>query len=124
MITKSSDMLKHIPDYDMFMGISAEISELSYRKLKLEAQIKSKEAENFRIVSTDEKYFQGGKPPSATYIENAYKYTGIDNELVPLRLELAEVTSRLEEKRLQFDVYKTMVDIWRTLSSSERSSTL
>lgn len=124
MDSRASEVIKNIPDYDKFMELTVEISKLQYKKLSLETLIKSKEADNFKTVSTDERFFQNGKPPSSTFIENAYKFSGIDGSLIPLRLELAEVTAKLEQKRLEMDVYKTMVDIWRTLSSTERASSI
>lgn len=124
MNSKSADVLKAIPDFEQFMSLAGEISKLSFRKMQLETAIKSKESETFKTVSTKEDFFQNGKPPSATYIENAYKYAGVEGEILPLRNELSEVTAKLDEKRIQFDIYKTMVDIWRSLSSSERSTSI
>ena len=115
-------VLKAIPDFEEFMKLSNEIAVLMYKKLSLDAQIKEGESDVFRIATTDEQYFQGGKPPSSTAIDNTFKYTGFNKELIPLRNELAKTVSELEGKKLQMDVYKQMIDIWRTLCSNNRTS--
>lgn len=124
MKTSSIEVLKTIPDFDDFMKLADEISQLMYTKLYLESEIKNKESDVFKVATTDSKYFQGGKPPATSYVENTYKYTGFDNELMPLRQELSKVVSELENRRIKLDVYKSMIDVWRTLSSSERSASL
>lgn len=124
MKASSAEILSKIPDFDEFMGLTSEISELLFRKLSLDARLKSAESENYRTASTKEEYFQNGKPPTSTFIENAYKYSGLNGELVPMRLELAEVTSQLEQKKLQLDIWKSMIEVWRSLSASERSSSI
>jgi hypothetical protein len=123
MITNSNELIKSLPDFDDLVKVAQDISALQYKKLMLEAKIKEAEANVFKLAFTDEKFFQGGKPASVTFIENTYKYTGLDNSIVPLRTELAEVTAKLEEHRILFDIYKNMLDVWRTLSASERSVT-
>jgi len=118
------EVLKAIPDFDEFNKLAEEISSLLYAKLSLDAKIKDGESNVFKVVSTDERYMQGGKPPSATYIDNTYKYPGLDGELLILRNDLARATADLEGKRLQFDIYKNMIEVWRTLSSNQRTSSL
>lgn len=120
MKTNSTEMIKSIPDFDEFIKLTGEISGLMLRKMSLETKIKAGEANVFKRVSTEEKFFVGGKPPASTYIDNTFKFTGIDNELLPLRDELIAVIAGLEEKKLLMEVYKAMLDVWRTLSSSER----
>lgn len=120
----SEELLSKIPTFDEFMALSAEIGTLMYRKMKLDAEIKAKESENFLRIMTDEAFFINGKPPSATHVESAYRFPGISGELLPMRLELAEVTSELEKSKIKMDIWKTMVDVWRTVSASERSSSI
>lgn len=121
MKTNSTEMLKSIPEFDEFTILTGEISGLMLRKMTLETKIKAGEANVFRRVSTEEQFFVGGKPPATTYIDNTFKFTGVDNELMPLRDELIVVIAGLEEKKLLMEVYKSMLDVWRTLSSSERA---
>ena len=116
------EVLKAIPDFEEFTKLAEEISALMYKKLSLDAQIKDGESNVFKVASTDEKFFQGGKPPSSTAIDNTYKYSGLAGELLPLRQELARATADLEGKRIQYDIYKQMVEIWRTLCSNSRTA--
>jgi len=122
MISNSNDILKSMPDFDDFRKLSEEIRDLMYQKLSLDAQIKAGESEVFKALLL--KPTESGKPLAVNAIENLYKFPGINGELLPLRAKLAEASSQLEAKRLLFDVYKTMIDVWRTMSSNERGSTL
>ena len=116
----SAGILKKLPDFDDMMKVSGEIGNLLLEKLKLEAMIKSGEADTIFRVTTEEKYFVGGKPPSMSFAESTYKITGLVGELIPMREKLAEITANLEEKKIQYDVYKNMLDMWRTLAANER----
>lgn len=124
MKSNPDDVLKTIPDFEELIALSELIAGFMFTKLSLEAKIKEGESNVFRIASADERYFQGGKPASSTYIENAWKFTGLDGELVPLRNELASVIAKLEGSRMKMDVFKNMIEIWRTLCSNQRSSSL
>jgi len=119
-----ADIMKALPDFDDMEKISDEIADLLFRKLVLEKEIKAGESEVFRRFMTDETLYQGGKPYPVSYIENAHRYSGMNGELLPKRHEFAEVSSQLEKARLKLDMYKQMMDIWRTLSANERSSAL
>jgi len=116
------DVFGKLPDFSELEQLSEKISELQFLKLSLDVKIKSGEAEVFKTAFTDPKFLVGGKPPSATYIESTFKHTGLNGELIPLREEYATVSANLERVRILMDVYKTMFDIWRTMSSNERTS--
>jgi hypothetical protein len=118
------EVLKAIPDFEEFTKLAEEITALMYKKLSLDTHIKHGESIVFRVASTEESFFQGGKPPSSTAIDNTYKYPGLAGELLPLRQELAKATADLEGKKLQYDIYKQMVEIWRTLCSNQRTAGL
>lgn len=122
MESNPDNVLKNIPDFDEFVMLSSEIASLMYRKLVLESKIKEGESLVFKTMNTDEKYFQGGKPPSSVYIENTFKFSGINGELIPIRGELAKIISELEGSKIRMDIYKTMVEVWRTLCSNQRSA--
>jgi len=121
---KVEEVLKAIPDFEDFMKLSEEISKLMYKKMSLESEIKELESAVFRKVTKDTDFFQNGRPPSMSYIEQTYKYTGLSNELMPVRDDLAKVVSELERKKLQMDIYKSMIEVWRTLSSNQRSASV
>jgi len=118
------DVLKSLPDFEDLMKLSSEISTLMYNRMVKESEIKSDESKVFEIASTDAKYFINGKQPSTTYIENTWRYRGFSGELIKKRLELAEIIAKLEQKKLQMDIYKSMLDVWRTLSANSRSANI
>lgn len=116
------EVLKQIPDFDEFMGLTEEITKLMYNKMVLEGKLKEGEARVFKETNTNDFYFQNGKPPAVSFVENTYKYTGLENELAPIRMEYASVVATLEGKKAMMDVYKTMIEVWRTLCSNQRTS--
>jgi len=124
MKTSPEDVLKSIPDFDELIKLTQEISQLMYEKLTLDNEIKEWEAHTFKTATTDEQYFQGGKPPAVNYIDNTYKFRGLNGEIMPLRIKLAEVIAKLEGKKSLMDVYKTMIEVWRTLCSNQRTAGL
>jgi hypothetical protein len=111
-----------LPDFDELSKLIDEIGNLSIEKSKLDIKIKFAESEIVRIATTDPKYFQNGKAPSFAYIDSTWKYSGFNNELIPLRNELAEYVSRLEKCKLKFDFYKMLIDVWRSESANSRIS--
>jgi hypothetical protein len=109
-----------LPDIDKMMNLIDEIYNNSVEKGRLEILIKVKESEVTRVAQTDEKYFQNGKPPSQTFVDNAYKYTGFDGDILELRLKLVEAESSLYKSRNELDLDKILIDIWRTQAANER----
>lgn len=118
------EVLKSIPDFDEFMKLSSEITALMYKKMSLDNFLKNKEAEVFKLVSTSVDFQQAGKAPSATYIDNTFKFAGVNGELLPYRDELAKAISDLDGKKQQMEIYKTMIEVWRTLCSNARTAGL
>lgn len=112
----------NLPDFDDMAKAIDKISALALKKSLLEVEIKSLECKVFTVAMTDPAYLQGGKPPSTTYIENAFKYTGLGGEILPLRVELAKVSSELEKERLDFDLMKDAIEIWRSEQATQRIS--
>lgn len=120
METNSKKVLEALPAFEDFMKLAEEIKMISIRKMKLENRIKDLESENFRKIMSSMEYFVGGKPVPVSHYENAYKFSGIDNNLLAVRDELADTVAELEMKRNQFEVYKQMHDLFKTLVYQER----
>jgi len=120
METNSRKLLEAIPDFREFMNLAEEIRNLLYEKLLLDKHIRNEEAQIFRTVMTDNNFFVNGKPVPVSYYENAYRFGGIDNSLIPYRERLAMVISELEKKKMEYDIYKQMLEVWRTQSANER----
>lgn len=120
MNTNIDAVLKSIPDFEEFVKLSEEIGDLSFQKLVIEKDIKKAEANIVKEATVNTTYQIGGKTPSMSFIENTYKYTGFDGELLDLRTKLAEITATLEKRRLLLSIYRDMLDVFRTLSANER----
>src|SRR4030067_3350055 len=118
MNTNLTEILKSIPDFEDFMNLIDEIGELAFKKMQLENNIKAQETYTFRQVMSQPEFQVNGKPPSVAYAEKAYLFTGFDDAITEDRVELVDITSKLEKKKLQLGVYKDMIDVFRTLSAS------
>ena len=120
METNSKKLMEALPSFDEFMGIANKIKELSIRKMRLENKIKETESESFKEVMSNPKFYVNGKPVAVSFFENAFKFTGIDGNLVLLRNELADTQAELDEQRNLFEIYKQMHDLFKVLVYQER----
>lgn len=114
------EILESIPDFEDFMKLADEISDLSYNKMQLENGIKAKEAQTFREAMI--KPLENGKPPSSSFVTNAYLHTGFNGELLVEREKLAYIQSALERKKIQLSIYRDMLEVFRTVSANERTT--
>lgn len=112
-----------LPNFDDMFELGEEIQALTLRKLALDVELKDGEAYVMRESMSNEKYFSGGKPPSVSFVTKAYLFTGFDGELLEKRMELAEVTAKLDGLKLKFDLNMSLIDVWRTKSANERRVT-
>lgn len=120
METNSKKLLEAIPDFREFMALSEEIKQLYYNKMLVENEIKQAESDNFKEVTTNTKYFINGKIPPVSYYENAFKFAGLRGEIAVLRNQLATLVSTLDMKRMQYDIYKQMIEMYKTASYQEK----
>lgn len=114
------DIIDVIPDFDDLVKIVDEIQKLSFEKLRLENLIKAAESETFKQAMS--KPLENGKFPSSSFVSNAYLHTGLDGELIQQREELAGIASKLERKKLLLSLYRDMMEMFRTVSANERTS--
>jgi ferredoxin-fold anticodon binding domain-containing protein len=108
-----------LPDFDKMIDQIGKISELSLKEAELQLKIKIKESEITLAVSTVP---EGKKAPSQTFIDSTYKITGINNELIPLREELIQISNQLDFAKRNYEMLKLLTEIWRTQSANERGS--
>ena len=101
-----------LPDFDEMRGLIQKIKILSFETSKLDIQIKFLESITFRK----------GKEQglAVNFIENAYKTTGFDDEILPLRLELAEKTADLNAIKHELELNKSLIEVWRSIQANER----
>lgn len=114
----------NLPDFEDMLKVIEQIKKLSLEESRLEIRIKNRESEITREASTDTKWFTNGKAPSQTYIDNAWKYSGFDGELIPMREQLSEISSELGFNKNYLDFMKLLVDVWRTEESSKRQANI
>lgn len=113
-----------LPTFEELSDLVETIVSLHARKSILDVEIRDAESKVYREATFNPDNFIGGKPPSMTFIENAWKYNGIDGEIGGLRREIADVVTQLDAAKLRLDIYKMVIDIWRTNSANERYTTL
>lgn len=115
-----------LPDFDDMVGITEEIGTLK-RSIALDKiKLDRLQAYITDMATRDHTYYVNDKPPSMAYIKANYHVLGLTTdqreELEELHAKLAENEGRLREKELLFDVYRSMIDVWRTESANIRGS--
>jgi hypothetical protein len=105
-------MTVELPDFDEMQELIQRIKILSFEVSKLDIHIKFLESVTFRK----------GKEQglAVNYIENAFKTTGFDDEILPLRLELADKMSELNALKHQLELNRSLVEVWRSIQANER----
>jgi hypothetical protein len=113
-----------LPDFDDMIEYANSISDLLKRKLILETEISMGESTAVQYAMANVKINE--KPPSMEYIKNTFLVEGIQGmcELLPLRKEHAEVAAELERKRLLLQIFRDMLEVYRTESANERAASL
>jgi hypothetical protein len=120
METNSKNLMKVLPDFSDMQYIIDEMKSLNVRKMSLDKKIKEEESKAFSRVMGEEKFQVNGKPPAVNFYDNAYKYRGIEDSILPLRQEYLEVVAELDALKLKYDLYKEMLDMFKTLVYQER----
>jgi hypothetical protein len=120
MDTNAKKVLEALPDFNDAQDLIEHIKEITIAKMRLDADIKAQESTNFNEVMNSPKYMIGGKQPAVSYYENAYKYTGIDGNLMILRDKLSTTTAELEALKSRYELYRQMQDMYKTLTFMER----
>lgn len=123
MQTNSKKVLEALPEFEKFMELAEEIKRISLDKMITDNSIRSIESINFQTVMSDTKYWVDGKKPTVSYYENAFKWDGLDGNLRKLRDQLSELQAELDRKKSEFEVYKQMHDLFKTLVYQERVNT-
>lgn len=113
-----------LPDFDVLLELINEITNLTLERNKLNVEIELNEADIVKRSTTIQSYWipPFNKPPSMEYIKATYMFTGFNDDLIPKREQLVELTSKLKGLELKFEVYKMMIDVWRTQESSARTN--
>ena len=115
-----------LPDFDELVTLTNEIGELKTQLLVDKTTLELLEAEIMERVTTLPEYFVNGKPPSVAYIKSRYFVLGCNDEtfreLGEIKIAIATKEGLLREKELLFQVYRDMIDVWRTESANKRGA--
>jgi len=111
-----------LPDIDELFKMIEDIRDKSLQKGLLEIKIKAMEGDITNEVVSNPIYKRDGKTPSQAYIDSAYKYAGINNEMIPLRETLVTLDIEIGYLKAKFDLLKALIDIWKAESYNTRSS--
>jgi hypothetical protein len=118
--------VENLPDFDELIALSGEIGGLKTTLMVDKASLARLEAEITEKVTKDAQYHVGGKAPSMAYIRSHYHTLGCDKgtfkELSDLKTTIAENEGKLREKDLLFQIYRDMIDVWRTESANKRGA--
>jgi hypothetical protein len=117
-----------LPDFEDMMNLATKIGDAKKRLLVLETNLENLLAIITKRVTEKKDYWINNKPPSNVHIKDTYHILGCDEEtrkaLQTLRNEIAQAKGDMESDKLLFDVYKEMINVWRTQSANERGSYL
>lgn len=103
----------NLPDFEDLYTLINTIKVQAVLVAKLKLQIKVLEKVVF-VRGREE-----GLP--VTHVTNAFKTTGFDNEILPLRDDLAVAEAELEFQENTLDLHKSKIEVWRTVSANERT---
>jgi hypothetical protein len=120
METNSKKMMEELPDFEEMFKVIEEIKSLNIDKMRLEKEVKQAESDCFNLVMSNSEYEVNGKSPSVSYFDNAYKFNGLSGEILEIREKLILAQACLEEKKLQYELYKEMLDMFKTVVYQER----
>lgn len=120
---------KQLPDFDMMITLANEIGNLKKVILLNKGKLDVKTAQITQDVLSDEKFWgKDKKQPSMVSIEKTYLIVGRNEEemveLATLRSEIARDEGLAKQKDLLFQVYRDMIDVWRTESANKRGAYL
>lgn len=113
-----------LPDFDDMMKLVDEITNVSARVKETELDIDQLVSNIHREAQVNDKYFVNGKPPSSTHVKACWETTGFDGELIPKRRELIYLETRLEKAKMQYEILRMQVDLYRTDSANKRAAVL
>jgi len=111
-----------LPDFEDMIQLADKIRETKLKKLLKEIEIEGAVADIVKTTRTNQSYFENGKPPSMSFVESTYSFTGFNKELLPIREEHAELSSDLSHAEMLLRIYHEQVGVWRTVQASERTS--
>jgi hypothetical protein len=115
-----------LPDFDDMITLADEIGQSKTQLMLDKTELEKLKAIITEKVTTKPEYYIGNKPPSMTYIKSNYHVLGINtktkDKLSVLLVAIANNEGELKRKELLFDVFRAMIDVWRTRSANKRGA--
>ncbi len=106
-----------LPDFDEMVDMADRIGYLKRDVAVWEASLDAKLAEVTRVVTMNKEYWHTGKPPAFNYIKTVFHMEGFNGatrkDLAFLRDNLSEHIGNLKTLELKFQVYRSMIDVWK-----------
>jgi hypothetical protein len=120
---------RQLPDFDVMIALANEIGNLKKVILLNKGKLDVKTAQITQDVLSNETFWgKDKKQPSMASIEKTFLIIGRNDEetieLATLRAEIARDEGLAKQKDLLFQVYRDMIDVWRTESANKRGAYL
>lgn len=117
-----------LPDFDDMIKLASEIGNKKTKIMLLESALEVELADITNKVTTDGRYFIGGKPPSSVHIKDTYHVIGLNEDqalrIAKMKVDIANLTGELKADENLFRVFQEMINVWRTQSANERGAYL
>lgn len=110
-----------LPDFEKIFALIDTIKDVSIQRSKLALEIDFLQDGIVRSIYK-ESADRGTKPPSMEFIKNTFLISGLDGELKPNKIQLAFLDATLSNAKLELEMYKLVIEVWRTNSANERKS--
>ncbi len=106
-----------LPDFDEMVTMADSIGNLKREVSMFEASLDAKLAEVTRVVTMNKEYWPTSKPPAMNYIKTVFHMEGhtevARRELDMLRENIYQKQGELKTQELKFQVYRSMIDVWK-----------
>ena len=116
-----------LPDFDVMIKLTQDIGRLKTSISMYKALLDDLLARITYTVMTNEVYWINKKQPSMDFTKTTFHARGYDEEtyaqLKRYRQQIGDDEGLLREKELLFQVYRDMIDVWRTESANKRGAT-
>lgn len=123
-----NNLVESLPDFDD-MDTVVRVATTAKAKLEtLKNNLQSAIAEYTLQALTNEKYWVGGKPPTAAYCQSVISVIGNSERersyLDSVRAEIIEQERTYQEAKLLLDNMKSRIAVWQTSSANHRKTNL
>jgi len=113
-------------DMDDLYGLSSSIEATSLQLEGKKQELTTLLAFITKLVTSNDKYWIGGKPPSVSFIKEQYHILGYDDDTLSKLASLREAIYSLDTVKSKYErefyLALKLLDVWRTYSANKRRS--